>query len=73
MKVRCDIKGLDCAACAAKLEGIMQKKFNGANLNYAMGSLVLDVDDSEDEDEVASRANEIAASFEDGITVALRD
>ncbi|MGN0909238.1 MAG: hypothetical protein ACI4NA_06425 [Succinivibrio sp.] len=73
MKVRCDIKGLDCAACAAKLEGILQKHFNGANLNYAMGSLVIDADDDADEDEVAERAGRIAADFEDGITVALRD
>ncbi|MDY6322932.1 MAG: hypothetical protein SPL30_08510 [Succinivibrio sp.] len=73
MKVRCDIEGLDCAACAAKLEGLMAKKFKGANLNFSMGSLVLDVDDDADEDEVVSQANEVAAGFEDGITVALRD
>ncbi|MDD6317592.1 MAG: hypothetical protein PUA61_01955 [Succinatimonas hippei] len=73
MKVRCDIKGLDCANCAAKLERIMQKKFNGANLNYAMGSLVIEVDDDQDEEEVVKSANKIAGDFEDGISVSLRD
>jgi hypothetical protein len=73
MKVRCDIKGLDCAACAAKLERIMQKKFKGANLNYALGSLVIDAEEDDDEEEVARRAGAIASDFEDGIAVSLRD
>ncbi len=73
MKVRCDIEGLDCAHCAAKLEGLLAKQFAGATLNYSMGSLVLDAADDADEDEVVELANQIAAGFEDGITITLRD
>lgn len=43
MKVRCDISGLDCPHCASKLEGLLKNAFNDANLNFSMGSLVLDV------------------------------
>ena len=38
MKVRCDIEGLDCPHCAAKLEGMLKDKFNDANLNFSLGS-----------------------------------
>ena len=73
MKVRCDIEGLDCAHCASKLEGLLAKQFASATLNYSMGSLVLEAADDADEDEVVEVANRIAAGFEDGITITLRD
>ena len=72
MKVRCDITGLDCPHCASKLEGLMQKEFTGANLNFTMGSLVIETD-SDDEELVVSKAQSIADSFEDGIEITLRD
>ena len=73
MKIRCDIEGLDCAHCAAKLEGLLGKAFAGAVLNFSMGSLVLETAKDCDEDEVVAKANRIAADFEDGITITLRD
>ncbi len=73
MKVRCDISGLDCPHCAAKLEGLLQKEFAGANLNFAMGSLVLDVNGAGDEEEIVAAAQKIADGFEDGISIELRD
>ena len=59
MKVRCDIEGLDCPHCAAKLEGMLKDKFNDANLNFSLGSLVLDVDDGDDEEEVVAAAQRL--------------
>lgn len=73
MKVRCDIEGLDCPNCAAKLEGLIAKQFEGANLNFSTGSLVIDVEDDADEDEVVEKASKIADAFEDGIKITLRD
>ncbi len=73
MKVRCDITGLDCPHCAAKLEQILKDEFGGATLNYALGSLVLESGEEADEEEVVQRAQALATAFEDGITVTLRD
>ncbi len=73
MKVRCDISGLDCPHCASKLEGLLKDAFNDANLNFSMGSLVLDVNDDADEDAVVEHAQSVANSFEDGISISLRD
>ncbi len=73
MKVRCDISGIDCPHCASKLEGMLQKEFAGATLNFAMGSLVLDVNGDGDEEEIVAAAQKIANSFEDGISIELRD
>ena len=73
MKVRCDISGLDCPHCASKLEGLLQKEFDGANLNFAMSSLVIDASDEANEDDVVSQAQSIANAFEDGISISLRD
>ena len=73
MKVRCDISGLDCPHCASKLECLLKDAFNDANLNFSMGSLVLDVNDDADEDAVCAKAQEIANGFEDGISIELRD
>lgn len=73
MKVRCDIFGLDCPHCASKLEGLLKNAFNDANLNFSMGSLVLDVNDDSDEDSVVEKAQTVANGFEDGISISLRD
>ncbi len=75
MKVRCDINGLDCAHCAQELEGRIRKSdaFNDATLNYSMKSLVLDVADDADEDEMVAKAQSIADDFEDGISIEIRD
>ena len=73
MKVRCDISGLDCPHCASKLEGLLKNTFNDANLNFSMGSLVLDVNENEDDDAVVEKAQMVANGFEDGISISLRD
>ncbi len=73
MKVRCDISGLDCPHCASKLEGILKKEFSDANLNFSMGSLVLEVAGDGDEEEIVDRAQKLADGFEDGISISLRD
>lgn len=73
MKVRCNISGLDCPHCAAKLEGMLKKKFNDANLNFSLGSLVLEVAEDAIEDEVVALAQGVANDFEDGIEIELRD
>lgn len=78
MKVRCDIKGLDCPHCAleleqriARLEGV-----SSASINFAMGRLVLDVDgelSGQDEDAIVGRAQEVADGFADGIQIEISD
>lgn len=73
MKVRCDISGIDCPHCASKLEGLLKKNFIDANLNFATGSLVIDVEDNINEDDVVQKANKIASDFEDGIEILIRD
>ncbi len=73
MKVRCDIVGIDCPHCANKLEGLFKKSFIDANLNFATGSLVIEVEDNVDEEEAVLLANKIASDFEDGIEVLIRD
>lgn len=75
MKVRCDIKGIDCPNCAAKLEGLLKKEasFKDATLNYSLSSLVIDAADDADEEQIVERAQAIADDFEDGISVELRD
>lgn len=73
MKVRCDINGLDCPHCASKLENLIKKEFTDANINFSMGSLVIDANDDLDEDFVVDSAQKIADAFEDGISIELRD
>lgn len=75
MKVRCDIHGLDCPHCALKLQKLIiaEDAVNDANINFAMHSLVLDVADDADEEEIAALAQKVADDFEEGITVELRD
>lgn len=75
MKVRCDIHGLDCPHCASKLQSLLNKEeaIKDAQLNFAMHSLVLEVADDADEEEIAALAQKVATAFEDGVTVELRD
>ncbi|MGN0894972.1 MAG: cation transporter [Succinivibrio sp.] len=73
MKVRCDISGLDCPHCAAKLEKMLKESFIDANINFSMGTLVLEVEQELKEEEAVERAMKIATSFEDGISIELRD
>ncbi len=73
MKVRCDIKGLDCPHCATKLESLLKKEFEDVNLNFTSGSLVLTVADDADEELAVSKAQSIADAFEDGINIEIRD
>lgn len=75
MKIRCDINGLDCPHCALKLQNLMAKEdaFKDAQINFPMHSLVLEVAEDADEDEMVALAQKVADGFEDGITVELRD
>lgn len=75
MKVRCDIHGIDCPHCAVKLQNLIAKAdgIDDAQINFAMHSLVLDVPEDADEEEMAALAQRVASDFEDGITVELRD
>ncbi len=75
MKVRCDINGLDCPHCALELQKKIaaHEDIKGADINFPMKSLVLDVADDADEDEVVAIAQQIANGFEDGVTIELRD
>lgn len=75
MKVRCDINGLHCPHCAAKLEELLKKhdEIDGAVLNFPMKSLVLEVADDADEEHILECAQKVADDMEDGIEIDLRD
>ena len=75
MKVRCDINGLDCPHCALELQKKISahEAIKAADINFPMKSLVMDVADDADEDEVVAIAQKIADDFEDGVTIELRD
>lgn len=75
MKIRCNINGLDCPHCAAKLEKMLAESefFVTASLNFAMGTLVLEPKRPMEEETALERAQSIANSFEDGICIELRD
>lgn len=75
MKVRCDINGLDCPHCAAKLEGLLKQhaEIDEASINFPMKSLVLDVADDADEDHIVECAQKIANDMDDGIEINIRD
>lgn len=75
MKVRCDINGLDCPHCALELQNKIasHEAISAANINFPMKSLVMDVADSADEEEIVAIAQGIANDFEDGIEIELRD
>ena len=75
MKVRCDIEGLDCPHCALTLSQMLAKDeaISAAEINFPMKSLVMEVADDADEEEILARAQKIANDFEDGIEIDLRD
>ena len=75
MKIRCSVEGIDCAHCAAKLETLLASDaaIISAEINFALGLLVMEVADGSEEDEIVEKANAIAAGFEDGIGIELRD
>lgn len=74
-KIRCDIEGLDCPHCAAKLEGLLadHEAFGAAHLNFALGTLTLEVADEADEERSVAVANEVARAFDDNVSITLRD
>ncbi len=75
MKIRCNINGLDCPHCALKLEEKIKKTagIKDASINFASGLLVVDTESEGDEEKMVSSLQEIIDSFEDGITVSIRD
>lgn len=75
MKVRCTIDGLDCPHCALELQHKIaaHEAIANADINFPMKTLVMEVADDADEEEVAVIAQEIAQDFEDGIVIELRD
>ena len=75
MKLRCDIKGLDCPNCALSLEKKIAALdgIKNANINFPLQSLVIEADDNLDEDELIEKVQKVSDDFEDGISVNLRD
>ncbi len=75
MKVRCDITGLDCPHCALELQKRLaeHEAIDDANINFPMKSLVMDVADDADEEQIVEIAQAIADDFEDGVEIELRD
>lgn len=75
MKIRCIIEGLDCPHCALELQRKIaaHEVIQNADINFPMKTLVLEVDDNLDEEEVVVIVQAIAQDFEDGITIELRD
>lgn len=75
MKIRCSVEGLDCAHCASNLETLLARDADiiSAEINFALGLLVMEAADGCDEDAIVEKANGIAAGFEDGINIELRD
>ncbi|MCR5083930.1 MAG: hypothetical protein K6A65_00305 [Succinivibrionaceae bacterium] len=74
-KLRYDIKGIDCAACAAKLEGLFRScgRYQGATLNFTLGTLTVEAADGADEEQELSELQRVADGFEDGIEVSVRE
>ncbi|WP_294567783.1 heavy metal-associated domain-containing protein [Succinatimonas hippei] len=75
MKLRCDIKGLDCPHCALSLEKKIAALdgIKNANINFPLQSLVIEANDDLDEDELIEKVQKVSDDFEDGISVTLRD
>ncbi|MCK0526044.1 MULTISPECIES: heavy-metal-associated domain-containing protein [unclassified Anaerobiospirillum] len=75
MKVRCDINGLDCPHCALELSKLLAKEdaISSADINFPMKSLVMEVADDADEEQILELAQKVADNFEDGIEIDLRD
>lgn len=73
MRLRFDIKGIDCPHCALKLEKMIKDKFENAVINFAASSLIIDANDSLLEDDVLKIASDIAVSFDSNVKISLRD
>lgn len=75
MKVRCTIEGLDCPHCALNLSKKIaaHEDIAAADINFPMKTLVMEVAENADEDDIVAKAQAIADDFEDGITIELRD
>lgn len=75
MKVRFDIKGIDCPHCAMDLQKKMcsLEPVKEATINFAIGSLVVDTHDECDEEGLLDLMQQCADDFEDGISIDLRD
>ena len=69
MKMKLEIKGLDCPNCAAKLASMMEKcdGITSAKINFLTERLTVETDLSESEALAVLRKT--AADFEDGIEI----
>ena len=75
MRLRFDIKGIDCPHCALSLEKMMAKIEHvlEAKITFALSLLVVDVKDDVDEDILLEKLQHCADNFEDGISIDFRD
>lgn len=75
MKVRCDIDGIDCPHCALELQTLIAKHdaISDANINFPLKSLVVEVSDDSDEEEILEIVQGIANKFDSNVCVELRD
>lgn len=73
MRLRFDIKGIDCPHCALKLEKMIKDKFENAVINFAASSLIIDAKDSLCEEDVFKIASDIAFNFDSNVKISLRD
>lgn len=75
MKVRCEIEGLDCPHCALKLQEMIAKadQIDSVVINFPLKSVVMEVSEDADEEEIVAIVQKIADDFSDGITIDLRD
>lgn len=73
MKKTYTIEGIDCANCAMKIEGKINKveKVNNANINFMMSKMTIDADCITDEEfeEIMKRAREIIKKMEPDATI----
>ena len=70
MKNKFKIKGLDCANCAAKLEGEIQKVegVNEASISFMTERLVIECEENEKQ-EVMDRVNKVIKKEEPDVTI----
>ena len=69
MKMKLEITGLDCANCAAKLAGMMEKceGIDSAKINFLTERLTVETE--LDEVEALAILRKTASEFEDGIEI----
>ena len=70
MKNKFKIKGLDCANCAAKLEGEIQKieGVNEASISFMTERLVIECEENEKQ-EVMDKVNKVIKKEEPDVTI----